>query len=363
MCRFGLRYPRLFWIGLPILAALCIGNYWEYHHRSAQPRTTPDVAVRTEDGKGGHANIGISEGTADAQALTFALLGSWNYQTINGPPCPPEVQSHHGQQRMVTGFMYPLAQADTLKVFCLLRTTQTCCFGPRPQFNQYLFVETRDPVPFERQRPVQVVGTFQVDPQPMQGYIYRLENATVTIAPGAEDAAPDPATIAQDEQRTLWDWSLMEQLRNQDRSTLKISPALLALQGQGVVVQGFVHNADPGPPAQYLIGFHPPPGRPDGKPPTLFDALTVQPTNESKSPPAWQDRPVWRGKLHIVTEPDKWDAFGLIMLEDASVCSAPQRIGNGPILPNMALILLLACFLMVTVSCARTKPEPVTEPA
>jgi hypothetical protein len=71
--------------------------------------------------------------------------------------------------------MYPLQQGDSIQYFCLLRTTQTCCYGPRPQFNQYVFVEMMTPTPFHRLDPVSCAGTFRVEPAPDEGYIYRIE--------------------------------------------------------------------------------------------------------------------------------------------------------------------------------------------
>ena len=70
--------------------------------------------------------------------------------------------------------MYPLQQGDAIQYFCLLRTTQTCCYGPRPQFNQYVFVEMDKPTPFHRLDPVACVGKFRVEPTPDEGYIYRM---------------------------------------------------------------------------------------------------------------------------------------------------------------------------------------------
>ena len=43
-------------------------------------------------------------------------------------------------------------------------------------------VEMKEPVKFERFAPVTVNGRFFVDPQPKQGYIYRMEGESVASA-------------------------------------------------------------------------------------------------------------------------------------------------------------------------------------
>jgi len=80
-----------------------------------------------------------------------------------------------GRKVRITGFMYPLQEGVNIQHFCLLRTTQTCCYGPRPQYNQYIFVEMARPTPFRRLDPVTCVGRLKVEPTPEEGYIYRME--------------------------------------------------------------------------------------------------------------------------------------------------------------------------------------------
>lgn len=148
-----------------------------------------DVSVKVRDEGNlvtGHNTIGIEESelsaTGDIPLLPFSLLAKWKYDVETQPPCPKKVLDENGKQVKVVGFMYPLESGGNIQNFCLLRTTQTCCYGPRPQWSQYLLTEVDTPVPFTRYAPVVVSGKFVVDPTPDEGYIYRLEATSVTVA-------------------------------------------------------------------------------------------------------------------------------------------------------------------------------------
>jgi hypothetical protein len=140
------------------------------------------VIIRKEEGPAGHSTIGIDEkSTLDIGKeyhLTFSTLMTWNYD-INGNTPPPDIlKALHGQKVRLTGFMYPLQEGKSIQYFCLLRTTQTCCYGPRPQYNQYVFVEMEKPTTFYRLDPVTCVGKFYVEPTPDEGFIFRMEGRT-----------------------------------------------------------------------------------------------------------------------------------------------------------------------------------------
>jgi hypothetical protein len=139
------------------------------------------VRVIEEEGPEGHQTIGIDEasvsrkqGTKEMQ-LTFQTLMEWNYDEVKNPIPPSKVKNLNDREVRLIGFMYPLQEGKAIKYFCLLRTTQTCCYGPRPQYNQYVFVEMKDPTTFHRLAPVSCVGKFKVDPTPEEGFIFRLE--------------------------------------------------------------------------------------------------------------------------------------------------------------------------------------------
>lgn len=343
--RFGIRRPRLFAIGGALLAAVLLANHLEYdrHQERIRASAASGVVVRSETGAGGHASIGIAE---DAAAFSFAQLGRWDFSPSGGPPCPPEVQAHDGQPRTLVGFMYPLAQGERISSFCLLRSTQTCCYGPKPQFSQYLLVETREPVAFERLRPVVVTGRFRVDPQPGQGYIYRFEDATVA-AVGEEAGPVDPAAYARDHHLGLWDWAWLGALAGQER---RAAPAdLLARDGAAMVVAGAVIQVDATQPPQLVLGLHPPPGRPDGRRPTMFDALTVLPAPGSALPQPWEQRVAWQGTLRVVADPAAWDHLGIVRLEGATPCTARlPEVDNGPMIGWIVEAVLVGAFLLAT---------------
>jgi len=137
------------------------------------------VIIRKEKGPSGHSTIGIDEkSTLDVgkeHYLTFSTLMTWDYE-INGETPPPDrVKALHGRKVRLTGFMYPLQEGKSIRYFCLLRTTQTCCYGPRPQYNQYVLVEMEKPTSFYRLDPVTCVGKFYVEPTPDEGFIFRIE--------------------------------------------------------------------------------------------------------------------------------------------------------------------------------------------
>ncbi len=365
---FGIRRPRLFRFGLTLLMGVLVADavaLREFPPAAGAPSAAPTSAVtvnlRAETGPGGHATIGVMEAPASGPGLTFALLGTWQYHPSGSVPCPPEIAAHDGKDASLVGFMYPLAQGERIKVFCLLRNTQTCCFGPRPQFNQYLFVETKEPVAFERRRPIQVRGHFKVDPAPTQGYIYRLEDAEVAQV-GGFDEPVDAAIYAEANHLPLWDWKLLANLPISDRATAALPAAVSALAGKTVVVDGYIHQRDPGPPPQVLVGIHPPPGRPDGHVPTLVDAMGINPAPGTPLPPDWQDRGVWQGVLRVSNDPQQWDDTGIVHLEGATVCaSAPAdtrpRIAQLAILIGGIQVMLLLSFLATTLG-RRAPPPP-----
>lgn len=141
------------------------------------------VRVREEKGPVGHKTIGIDEESLDLDAikevpLTFSTLMTWKYKVGENPSPPHNIRKLHGRRVRLIGFMYPLQAGKSIRYFCLLRTTQTCCYGPRPQYNQYVFVEMEKPTTFHRLDPVSCTGRFKVDPTPEEGFIYRMEGET-----------------------------------------------------------------------------------------------------------------------------------------------------------------------------------------
>jgi len=140
--------------------------------------------VQDEGYQAGHYTIGINERSVqkNANTLLFSTLKKWHYEWERPISPPEEIVGANNRLVQITGFMYPLESGSKIRNFCLLRSTQTCCYGPKPQYNQYVLVEMDKPVPFVRLEPVTVVGTFYVEPKPEDGYIYRMEGTSLTVA-------------------------------------------------------------------------------------------------------------------------------------------------------------------------------------
>lgn len=172
------------------LSAVLVGqgswNFSEAKEKAVKKGEEKDGKVRVveEEGPAGHQTIGIDESSLAVDSkkelhLTFSTLMKWDYTAESNPPPPPEsVRKLDGRKVRLVGFMYPLQEGKSIQYFCLLRTTQTCCYGPRPQFNQYVFVEMEKSTRFYRLDPVSCVGTFRVEPTPEEGFIYRMEGKT-----------------------------------------------------------------------------------------------------------------------------------------------------------------------------------------
>ena len=155
-------------------------------NRELSLEKTSQFTINQEGGYSGHEIIGIQEETLPAHEdlLRFSDLAEWT--DPNSTPCPEKIMRSSGKMSTVVGFMYPLQSGSKLKTFCLLRSTQTCCYGARPQFNQYLLVEMKAPVLFERLKPVMVKGIFVVEPKIEEGYVYRMEGQAV-FTPGQRE--------------------------------------------------------------------------------------------------------------------------------------------------------------------------------
>jgi len=181
----------VFWlaIGLSLIilvrSPMRISTAQEEGNRKSDKVPAGSIIIE-EKGPAGHSTIGISEEVVvdDSQgetALTFKSLMAWEYDEIVNPPPPEDIRKLNGRKVRLVGFMYPLQEGAAISYFCLLRTTQTCCYGPQPQFNQYVFVEMKRPTQFYRLDPVSCVGTLKVEPSPEEGYIYRMEGNTCAV--------------------------------------------------------------------------------------------------------------------------------------------------------------------------------------
>jgi len=152
----------------------------EYSSNEAPENTKKKIIIKDESGPEGHTTIGIDEKSLDLNKykkypVTFGNLMQWSYDSKNQAPAPESIMTLNEKVIQITGFMYPLQEGSDISYFCLLRSTQTCCYGPRPQYNQYIFVEMAHAISFERISPVSCEGKLFIEPNLDEGYIYRME--------------------------------------------------------------------------------------------------------------------------------------------------------------------------------------------
>ena len=342
------RRRRLLLYGVPLLLLLFAANHLEYHFRQQRLKShdAAGMAIRLESNPlSGHMTIGIEEGSSNEgdSLLHFASLGQWEYDPKAPSECPKQIQALSGRNTSCLGFMYPLESGAELKTFCLMRSTQTCCYGPRPQYNQYLLVEMKSPVKFERLTPVVVHGRFIVDPQPSQGYIYRMEGVGVTPV---EDDEPDgnPADEATKAGLPLFDFAQLETAWKDK----EIPAALKALDGKSVMVAGYFFERADKPIPQLLVGCKYWDGVSKGIPPGIFNAVLAYPMDSNQMPPVWKDKGIMKGVVHVEPDSKAWSRKGIVSLENAVRMrkGKPLRLDSGPRLETWQEALLLGVLLL-----------------
>ncbi len=353
-----IRFSRRgFLTAVLFLLFIFAANHAEYHHRQNRLKAAAArgaLVVRAETSLTGHNQIGIDESSpvpgGGPQRLTFAELGQWAFDRQTTSDCPAVVRALSGRESSCTGFMYPLEAGTKLREFCLLRTTQTCCYGPRPQYNQYLLVEMKTPVKFERFAPVTVNGKFFVDPQPEQGFIYRMEGTSVASA--AEDVPEADATqTARRAGLPLFDFATLTELQK-GGATAAIPAALQAMDGKAVVMEGFVLDRREAPVPRLILSKDWWDGKTQGTPPTLYSAATVFLRDTGNIPPAWMQRGVFIGTLRIARDAALRTSEGIVSLHDAVRAETGMgrnslAVDSGPLLPIPLEALILATVLVV----------------
>jgi len=309
-----------------VVAAIVAANHVEHYlraervQRQAQEQDVPIVqAVKSA---AGHGSIQIEEQNHRAGCLYFDTLQSWAFSKSNPGVCPQSVKEADGKNVKITGFMYPLQQAANLKVFCLLRSTQTCCYGPRPQYNQYVFVEMREPAKFERLAPVVVEGKFVVDPRPDEGYIYRMEGQSIRPAV-PNDQPANAGEFARQNHLPIFDFAPLEAVKAAADKSAAIAKLAADLDGKQMVVSGFIVARIKDAPPKILIGKYAWDGKALGTPPGLYNAAMVTPANASDAPPVWWQEAVFKGTIHVTKDPAGRAKNGVVSLADAVLAIAP----------------------------------------
>ena len=229
------------------MLAMFAANHLEHHFRArriqrqAQEQDVPVLQVVTSES--GHDSLQIGEQARRSGYLYFNTLESWAYSRENPTPCPQSVMAANGSKVKLTGFMFPLQDADNLTIFALLRSTQTCCYGPRPQYNQYVFVEMAQPVKFERLAPVVVEGRFFVDPKPDQGYIYRMEGESVRHA-FPDDQPANAADFARRNKLPVFDFDRLAAAKTAADREAEIARLTADFDGKQMVASGLRSRQD-----------------------------------------------------------------------------------------------------------------------
>ncbi|MCE5199593.1 MAG: DUF3299 domain-containing protein [Armatimonadota bacterium] len=353
------RRKRLFIYGLPVILALFAADYAYSFivQRSLAARDKPamQISVRTERGVTGHNTIGIDEGALGAGSgehfLHFATLGDWNFTIDSRPSCPKPIQSLSGRRFDCVGFMYPLQTGDKIKDFCLLRSTQTCCYGPRPQFNQYILVEMKEPVKFQRLTPVMISGKFVVEPKPDDGYIYRMEGDSLSNI-GDDVPDVDPVKSAKQAKLPLFDYTPLMAMAKRPKLD-GVANDLRTITGKRVVVAGYCVSRSSSQPPRLILAKSWWDGVAQGTPPTVYNAIAVFPGDAGQVPPLWKPFQVFTGTLKVTTDPTRWNKDGIVQLHNAQlgVPGVTRSIGlsrSGPFIPLDEKLIVLAAFLLLT---------------
>lgn len=272
----------------------------------------------------GHTSIGIVADPEDKgkAAFSFALLKTWEFspQPPVLPP-PPSIQEWNGKTVELTGFMFPLQDGDAVTAFLLMSSTQTCCFGPRPSFNQFLLAETAQPVPFVRFKPVTVKGTFFIEPRPDDGYIYRIEARDVVPIPDPVISRPLASSLTV----PLLPWPDLTQLANQagEKSLDQIAPPASWSErvGQQVLCRGNLVGPETDRQQGVLtIGAFAWDGCCTGAPPDPFNSLKVIVASGSTIPAPWEKSGEVKGLLTL-NPPSRRTTDGFFTLSEAEFLS------------------------------------------
>jgi hypothetical protein len=271
----------------------------------------------------------------------------------------------NGRKVKLTGFMFPLQDAGNLTIFALLRSTQTCCYGPRPQYNQYVFVEMAQPVKFERLAPVVVEGRFFVDPKPDQGYIYRMEGESVRHA-FPDDQPASAADFARRNNLPVFDFGPLEAAKTAADREGAIARLAADVDRKQMVLQGYIIGRTGELPPKIIAGRYAWDGTAKGAAPSIYNAVLVSPRSVGDVPPVWWQEAVFKGTIHVTKDPSERAENGIVGLQDAvlAVSRSSQAGGSldaGPIVPTRyELIFLAACAIGIGIGLWSRRGNSVT---
>ncbi|NLI78098.1 MAG: DUF3299 domain-containing protein [Candidatus Riflebacteria bacterium] len=296
----------------------------------------------------GHFSIGVREGgiAGEEDLLLFSQLKQWDFQADRPDRPPPSgITARHGRSAQLTGFMFPLQEGDLIKAFMLMATTQTCCYGPRPQFNQYVLVEIPQPTPFVRFRPVTARGTFFVEPSPQDGYIYRMEAQEVLPAPEMPIPLGPTSLGSEALALDLWDdfASLLHGLAGKGIEEMALPASWSGflgkvgrLKGNLVGPEGQRENGD------LVLGRFAWDGCCTGIPPDPFNSIQVRLASGAPIPASWHKSGELVGVVEEVPAPDR-RTKGFLRVRDATFTSLRDAYDD-PLRSEVASVPLILQF-------------------
>jgi len=322
MAEFGKRYAKCQWPfelkgidGILNGPAVETAGTKEARLNSGVAETVPAETKPAEDEQTSISGAGLG-------FLPFTTLMMWDYDPakIGGPP--GFLRSVHGTDIKIMGFIYPLEQGEMIKNFCLLRSTQTCCYGAKPQYNQYVFIEMETPVKFERESAVIVSGKFFVDPKPAEGFIYRMKGTGIETV-GKDDFKDDGANAADaskfEEFKMEEVEKFFEKVREKNIGDLTDADftEILKYDGRTVVIKGFFTGILSRTNPKILVGKYYWDGCCQGTPPGLNNSMPVKLKNGQNIPKFWDNKAAYAGKIKVNRDASKWPYAGVVSMEGA----------------------------------------------
>jgi len=314
----------IFLIVIVIMASMCV-----YADITKTDATLNGLQIE-EKNENGHKSIAIDESgisTSSTGFLPFTTLVKWNFDKNNKTDPPDFLKKANGMDVKMVGFMYPLEQGENIKNFCLLRSTQTCCYGPKPQYNQYVFVEMKSAVKFERLKPVLVSGKFFVDVKTDDGYIYRLEGTDIETL-GNEQfkddgkvqqlASSDAEEFKIDEIQKYFN-NLEKKYANTKVEKLTESDFeyFAKIDGKPVKVKGYMGGIIKRNPGKVIIGKFYWDGCCMGVPPSLKNSVVVELKEGQRFPKPWDSEVSYSGIFKINRDVKTWETNGVAVIENS----------------------------------------------
>ena len=287
------------------------------------------------DGPVGHTTITLDDASVlqlDRQIVPFSFFKTWDYNIDNPDnPAPSQIIELHEKIVSVAGFMFPLSEGENINAFMLMASTQTCCYGPRPEFNQFILTEFATPVKFERFRPVLVRGRLFIEPKPEDGYIMRMQGETIEVidmVPTCGSVTHNPEALVPSEvdpgSIPFWEALAMFESKTIDEFQTKEIPEFFESNSQAeLTLKGYIAGAFLGENREplLLIGKSPWDGCCTGVAPNPFNSFIIEISSENPgflNPDQYAQIVTVKGNLEIRPRPT-WKDYGPVWLRSAVI--------------------------------------------